>query len=307
MTRPRRLLEAAERVRAEDPDCPQITDAVRTLALVAFAGAISRVPDLAQNLCLKGGTLLRILNGGRIGRPPSMDLDATVLGPVFDPTVVETRVAGELGSLLAELYGDELRIRVERRPPNQARRAQDSVIHVFRLHADAAIQRSAPGKRSMIEPNDFRFEATEQEMVDRDLLLHLDHDMYGIHLAMPAYAPLQSIAEKMRALLQKLRHYEDGLAKGLAADDPGLRGNFIPRHVLDLEILLRLTPPGDLGRLPELFHAKCAAKGIPPQERTAERLLHPRLRQSIEEHHPRRATAAWAILETLTRQVLAAS
>ena len=119
--------------------------------------------------------------------------------------------------------------------------------------------------------------------------------------------PLQSIAEKLRALLQKLRHYEDGLANGLAADDPGLRGNFIPRHVLDLQILLRLTPPGDLERLPRLLHAKCAAKGIPPQDRTTERLLHTRLRQSIEEFHPRRAATAWTTLEALTMQVLAAS
>jgi hypothetical protein len=197
MSIPRPLLDAAEQIRAEDPDCPRIEDAVRTLALVAFAGAISRVPELTRNLCLKGGTLLRILNGGRIGRPPSMDLDATVLGPVFDPVTVETRVGTELRSLLAGLYGDELRIRIEHRSPSPDRRPQDSVVHVFRLHADAAIQRSAPRRRSLIEPNDFRFEATEQEMVDPALLLHLDQEMYGIRIAMPAYAPLQSIAEKM--------------------------------------------------------------------------------------------------------------
>ncbi len=81
-------------------------------------------------------------------------------------------------------------------------------------------------------------------MVDPALLLHLDQEMYGIRIAVPAYAPLQSIAEKMRALLQKLRHYEDGLAKGKHPDDAGLRGNFIPRHVLDLEILLIDRPRG---------------------------------------------------------------
>jgi hypothetical protein len=304
VTRSRPLLEAAERVRMDDPDCREIVDAVRTLALVAFAGAISRVPELAKNLCLKGGTLLRILNKGRIGRLPSMDLDATVLGQPFDPEIVETRVMSELRTLLVELYRDELTIRVERRPQNPHRRPQDSIIHVYRIHAQAAINRAAPARRSSIEPNEFKFEATEQEMVDQGLLLQLDQEMYGIHIAMPAYAPLQSIAEKLRALLQKLSHYEDGLARGIPADSPGLRGNFIPRHVLDLEILLQLTQPGEIADLARLFHAKCEVKNIPASERTLDRLMHPMMRQRIEEQHPERAASAWRTLGELARLVV---
>lgn len=64
----RPLLSTARQICAEDPHCHNPIDAVRTLTLIAFASALGRVPQLQRSLCLKGGTLLPILNHGEIGR-----------------------------------------------------------------------------------------------------------------------------------------------------------------------------------------------------------------------------------------------
>jgi Nucleotidyl transferase AbiEii toxin, Type IV TA system len=302
------LWNAIAEVRRTDEHCQNDQDAARTLVLIACAEALSKCPEAFESLCLKGGTLLRMLVGGSIGRPPSMDLDATLIAHDFEPARLEVALGQGLGDALRYRFGTALSASITLIPQSPARRPDlDSAQHVFRIRASAALNRAAPLRHSRIEPVSFAFEVTADEFVSKAHLMEYIRELHGFHIRMLAYAPVQSIAEKLRALLQKLRHYENKLAMGRNPADPGLLGNFIPRHVLDLELLLPMVTDNHLLTLPEIFARKCAAKGIPPVERTMSRLLHPLLRQQVlSKATPWRDPArAWTILERLAALVTA--
>lgn len=54
----------------------------------------------------------------------------------------------------------------------------------------------------------YKIDLTCDEYLDLDLIEDLRVTSYGIPIDVRAYAPLQSLAEKMRAILQKRRHFE---------------------------------------------------------------------------------------------------
>jgi len=297
----RSLLAEARLLCERDACCVGVQQALRTIALIAFAGGLSRVPAIADSMCLKGGTLLRLWTAGSIGRPPSKDLDASVLTAGFVPSLIDEAVIHETNALLAETFFETMRMRAELvRRPDDVRRMGDAHLYVFRLHVEAAITPSNPRRLSRLDDTSFKFEASTDEVVDKAHLIKLDETHHGLPIRLRAYAPLQAMAEKLRALLQKRRYLE------IAGDRPGFQGNVIPRHVMDLELLITRVKPEDLTALPDLFARKCDAKSISLDERTPERFLTPELQAAVRLDcfaHKRDFVRVWSILEDLVGRV----
>jgi hypothetical protein len=286
-------------------DKPKVRDAVSAIAkeercgtpdaLIAFGlravlAAMSRVPACQEQLVVKGGTALRLATGQPIGRV-STDLDLSLLeaGSSFDPENLTGEVTREIAVIIDEIYADSasvtIRLEADRTSPPYP---QLPKLIVFRLDASADL-----GGRNPTRTNNKQFliEIAVDEYVDRELLTILEVVTYGFPIRFQMYAPVQAIAEKLRALLQKLQHFER----------TGNEASFQPRHVLDLEFLFARLAKTDLGKLKSLFDAKCLARLVPETERTRERLLHPRLKSKVEEEAKRigRSVASWQRLEEL--------
>ena len=149
--------------------------------------------------------------------------------------------------------------------------------------------RLTPGKVTVADSNHFIIELAVDELVDAQALEDLAVSSYGLPIRLRMYSAIQAIAEKLRALLQKLQHYER----------TGNAASFQPRHVHDLVLLSRRLPAGYEGSLRLLFDQKCERRLVPIQERTVERLTHPALLEAVmRSQHPRSADS-WALLQRL--------
>jgi hypothetical protein len=134
----------------------------------------------------------------------------------------------------------------------------------------------------------YKIDVTLDEYIDPDQVTDLRVISYGIPIDVRAYSPLQSLSEKLRALLQKRRHFERKHDKG----------NLVPRHLFDLYALRGLVTERELTLLPQLFRKKCSMRKIPVDALTRERLLDERLlaRAMEDEKNRRLAQSAWAVL-----------
>ena len=107
-----------------------------------------------------------------------------------------------------------------------------------------------PGKKTEAKSQRYKIDLTCDEYVDRNLVVEMNTMSYGIPIAVLAYAPLQSISEKLRAILQKHRHFDRGQNSG----------NWVPRHLLDLVPLSRMIT--DYTELPALFRKNANVAGL---------------------------------------------
>lgn len=150
------------------------------------------------------------------------------------------------------------------------------------------------GKTTVARGKGYKIDLTCDEYLDLDLIEDLRVTSYGIPIDVRAYAPLQSLAEKMRAILQKRRHFERTQNAG----------NWVPRHLFDLVPLRRLVTEEDLRRLPGLFRRKCACRQIPVDGQVRGLLLDERLLDVARLKDRVRAEAAWGVLRALADDVV---
>lgn len=280
---------------AREESCGSV-EALMTFGLRVVLAAMSRSPRCYEHLVLKGGTALRLMHGRPIGRV-STDIDLSHLdgSGQITPEDLIGDVTTETAALLAETFSDsatvQIRLLEDRTQPPHPELPK---MYSFRLFASAQLGSSNPTRA---DHRLFLLELVIDEYVDRDLLEDLDVRVHGMPIKLRAYAPVQAMAEKLRALLQKLHHYEE-------RHDPA---SFQPRHVLDLQLLYDHLRPGDLERLKPLFDRKCEVRLIPPEQRTRARLLHPVLREMVEAEAKLRGIGmvGWARLEELAGIVCA--
>ena len=240
-------------IRQGDPSCRSDQEALTVFGLLLFAASLSTFDDLRDAIVLKGGTVLRLLNDGRLNRRPTKDLDASLLREPDDfSRRIETEVVDRCNTLLRDMSDGpaEFDAVAEDR---SGRRSIDADLYQFRLTLSVRPR----GRRKPLIANEqkFRFEASRDEWIDPALLIDFPSTPVSMPITLCCYAPLQSLAEKLRAILQKRWHHESAQADG----KPTSAGNFPPRHVLDIETLYHHCL-ADLTALPDLFARKCASK-----------------------------------------------
>lgn len=276
-----------------DTDGAQRGEALMLLTLWVILAAISRHPS-RRYLVVKGGTLLRLLHGQPIGRV-STDLDLSLHArdpQQFQPEVMTGPIITAARRIISELVSDPTSITIELTLRPEDARHGNTQLYRFRLFAAAAGMR--------VDNSHFRIELSVDEAVVEDHLMGLVvNPLHGMGLQLPirvqAYDPIQALAEKLRAILQKHAHFDH-------TQNPA---NWEPRHVMDMLLLMEHVPAvGGLDDLPEVFARKCAAKSeiLPPELCTRARLLPGPLRQIVltKPNGP----AAWALLERLAGIVL---
>lgn len=284
----------AEVLAIKDEEGCDIVQALTTFGLRAVLAGLSRSAVCREHLVLKGGTALRLRHGRSIGRV-STDIDLSHLdgSERISPDVIIGDVAVETAEVLAETFEDaasiDIRLHEDRSHPKYP---EQPAMYSFRLSARASL-----GGKHVTEANQklFLLELVIDEWVDRELLEDLVVVVNHLPIRLKAYAPVQAMAEKLRAILQKLQYFEK---KGTAA-------SFQPRHVFDLLLLYDQLAPGDLAKLKPVFHRKCEVRLVPPQERTRERLLHPVLYEQMvaADKGGAIAAAAWRRLMELASVV----
>jgi len=274
-------------------DRAQRDESLMLLTLWVILAAISRHPS-RRYLVVKGGTLLRLLHGQSIGRV-SKDLDLSLYArdpKKFQPEVMTGPIITSARHILSDLVSDPTSITIELTLRPEAARHGNTQLYRFRLFAAAAGMR--------VDNAHFRIELSVDEAVIEDHLMGLIvNPLHGMGLQLPirvqAYDPIQALAEKLRAILQKHAHF----------DHNGNTANWEPRHVTDLLLLMEHVPAlGGLDDLAAVFAAKCAAKRemLPPELSTRARML-PEPLQKIVLTKPN-GPAAWVLLERLARIVL---
>ncbi|MBA3683904.1 MAG: nucleotidyl transferase AbiEii/AbiGii toxin family protein [Planctomycetes bacterium] len=154
---------------------------------------------------------------------------------------------------------------------------------VYRIQVEAQLR----GKHIEAKSRFYKIDVTTDEDVDESQVEDLIVTTFGINIDVRAYTAVQSISEKLRALLQKRRHFERNQNAG----------NWVPRHLFDLVPLRRLAKKDHLALLPELFRRKCAARQLAVDPMTRAWLLDPRLLAKAREQHARLADRAWQVLE----------
>ncbi|MEK7411985.1 MAG: nucleotidyl transferase AbiEii/AbiGii toxin family protein [Planctomycetota bacterium] len=257
--------------------------------LMAVLAGMSRVPACREHVVLKGGTALRLFLGRSIGRV-STDIDLSLLDTTHPvPIDVFTGdVRRETTNAIAEVFSDPAEIDIQLLEDRTTPPYPETPKMVkFRL--------SARYQKTLANRSLFLAELTLDEYVDQHLTKIIERDLYGLRVSLRAYAPVQAIAEKLRAILQKHQHF----------DRNGNLGNFEPRHVLDLVPLSELLEAGDLELLKPLFHRKCDARLVTPAERTRARLMNPHLHSAVEQECQRQGIApvAWERLRKFAELV----
>ena len=267
----------------------QIDDALMAFGLNAVMAGMSLVPACQEQVVLKGGTSLRLLLKQPLGRI-STDLDLSLVAGARVTTEVFTGdVRRQCANVLAEYFTDTAEIDIQLRLDRQQPKYADTMkLMVWRL--------TARYKKTLANRSGFLVELALDEFVDLDKTFMLETTAHQMPIRLRAYAPIQSIAEKLRAILQKHQHF----------DRNGLINNFEARHVTDLVALKSLLQPGDLETLHVLFHRKCDARRIPQAERTRERLLNPKLKEAVATSHQKLQlrTDPWLVLVSLVDIVL---
>lgn len=288
----RTLNAALDGVIREEP-CRGKDVALIALGLRALLSAIGSTPQFREHYIAKGGTVLRLRSMEHLERL-STDLDLSGLslspGTADDHRLFAASIGRQATQILRDAYSkgaadvvvrfaeDSLGGRYDDSDP-------DTVSYVVEVSAVLV----PGGKTTHARGKAYKIDLTCDEYLDVDLIEDLRVTSYGIPIDVRAYAPLQSIAEKMRAIIQKHRHFERTQNAG----------NWVPRHLFDLAPLRRLVTTDDVQRLPELFRRKCACRRIPVDGQTRSLLLDRRL-LVVAQHQDRvRADAAWAILQEL--------
>ena len=276
----------------EEP-CKGKDVALIALGLRALLSAIGTTPMYRQHYIAKGGTVLRLRSSKRMERL-STDLDLSGLslspGTAEDHRLFAATIGRQATQILHDAYSkgaadivvrfaeDSMGGRFDESDP-------DTVSYVVEVSAVLV----PGGKTTFARGKAYKIDLTCDEYLDLDLIEDLRVTSYGISSDVRAYAPMQSIAEKMRAILQKRRHYERTQNTG----------NWVPRHLFDLVLLRRLVTDEDLRRLPDLFRRKCACRQIPVDDHVRSLLLDERLLEAARLKDRSRADAAWAILRSL--------
>ena len=172
---------------------------------------------------------------------------------------------------------------VPRPPPNEDGENPTTISYLIRVTAE--LQR---GKITQAQSRAYKIDVTLDEYIDLEKINDLHTLSYGIPIDVRAYSPLQSISEKLRALLQKVRHFERNQDEA----------NFTPRHLLDLYVLRGLIVESDLPLLADLFRLKCEARKITIDAQTRGRLLDERLLAVAMKNEPLRGRTqlAWSTL-----------
>jgi predicted nucleotidyltransferase component of viral defense system len=268
-------------------------DALMIYGLRAVLAGMSRMPACYEHLILKGGTALHLAIQEPLGRI-STDLDLSLIDATketFDPRIISDDVAREIVTVLSEALLDPAQVRIS--TPMDATAPKHPhlpALYRYRLVVEANL--GSP-TRTVANANGFQIELAVDELVDPTALEELTVAPHGLPIRMRMYAPVQAIAEKLRALLQKHQHY----------DRTGVAGSFNPRHVLDLLPLSRRMMPEDRAKLRPLFHLKCERRQVPPAERTVARMTNAVLRDQVDRSmHPWREQA-WALLLQFAEEV----
>ena len=270
-----------------------LVEALMVFGHRAVLAGMSRIPHCYKHLILKGGTALHLAQGAPIGRI-STDMDLSLLDVMteqFDHTLITHDVAREIITVLHDALSDSAKVTIQA-PIDRTNSPypEQPDLYQFRIIVAAVLSGNsatiANGKRFIIE-------LSTDEYIDDTLLEELDIAPYGLPIRMRMYAPIQSIAEKLRAILQKHQHF----------DRKGNVASFQPRHVLDLVPLMARIKPGDLEKLPALFAIKCDSRLVPSAERTFERMTNPVLRERVGTSVMPHRHEAWATLERLATLV----
>jgi hypothetical protein len=273
-----------------------VVDALMAFSHRAVLAGMSRIPACYDQLILKGGTALRLSYGHPIGRV-STDLDLSLLEcrDSFDVLLITSDVTREVANVLAESFSDSAQITIrliaDRSKPDYSELPK---MYSFRMTTEAFL--NGPGRSATkVDSKAFLIELAIDEPVEKESLSVLELTEHGMPIRLQMYAPVQAMAEKLRALLQKHHHFDR------TADV----ASFQPRHVFDLRLLYDQLGPGDLERLKPLFNMKCDSRSIPAGERTRARMLNPALRAAVQAEADRRGLpmAAWLRLEGLAQLV----
>ena len=294
MTTYDRLFDALRAVQKQEA-CGGIEKALLALGLRALLAAIGNNPEYREQYVAKGGTILRLRSNAALGRF-STDLDLSGLNVGLAAPTAEDHLifAANLGrsatKILQSAYkrgSADINVSFDPDTLGQSHDESDPDTINYRIKVSAALN---PGKKAtQASDNTYKIDLTCDEDVDLDLIEDLRITSYGIPIDVRAYAPLQSIAEKMRAILQKRRHYERKKSTG----------NLVPRHLFDLAPLYRMVAPEELSRLPDLFRRKCACRKIEIDGQTRSWLLDKRLFEAAKEMDVRRAEESWRVLHDL--------
>jgi len=273
-----------------------VVEALMAFSHCAVLAGMSRIPACYEQLILKGGTALRLSLGRPIGRV-STDLDLSLLEccDSFDVLLITSDVTREIANVLSETYSDSaqitIRLLADRSKPDYVELPK---MYSFRMFTEAFL--NGPSKSATkVDSKSFLIELAIDEPVEKESLTVLDLKAHGMPIRLQMYAPVQAMAEKLRALLQKHHHF----------DRTGDVASFQPRHVFDLHLLFDQLNPGDLNRLEPLFAMKCDGRSIPAAERTRARMLHPALHKAVLAEATRRGLtmASWQRLEELAHLV----
>lgn len=257
MTDKQPLQHILSQIRASDQSCSSDTDALTVVGLLAFAAALAQFDDIRKSVVLKGGTVLRMLEQGKLLRSPTKDLDASLLCEIDEFTDrVETVVVDTCNEILEQTFIEKMEFFARYQENEHKRRPQDNKMYEFKLECHAQIK--PVGRPMRANENRFKFEASTDEGVDDSLLIDFPNTLCPFEIRLKCYAPLQSLAEKLRAILQKRRYHEQNIKDGRGVSD----GNFPPRHVLDIETLYHHCID-QLDKLPEIFREKCKVKKVP--------------------------------------------
>lgn len=278
-------------------------DALMALGLRAVLAAIGQTPGYRRVYVAKGGTVLRLRSQAYIGRfSKDLDLslcDVDLAGPVGDHQDFATQVGRKATSILQQLgtaRQAEVTVSFERKTsPEDVGENPDTVV--YGLVVEAALKPGF-GRPTRAEGQGFKIDVTTDEYVDQNFVDDLVIDEFGIGINVRAYMPIQSIAEKLRAILQKDRHNRHKIEQGKDPSD----GNLQPRHLLDLATLHDLvSEPAHWAALPVLFRAKCACRQIEVDDGTLGILTSEALYQKARAQDPQRADRARDLLPFITR------
>lgn len=273
--------------------CKGKDEALIALGLRALLAAIGTKPFYRDHYIAKGGTVLRLRSADRLERlSTDLDLSGLELG---NSTAEDHRAfAADIGRsathVLRTAYAKgaaEISVQFDEDSLGRVHDESDPDTITYAVTVSAVL---APGKNPTIARGDaYKIDLTCDEYIDTTLIDDLRVESYGIPIDVRAYAPIQSVAEKMRAILQKRRYFERKQNSG----------NWVPRHLFDLVPLRKQISESDLERLPELFRKKCACRKLDVDGQTRVWLLDTRLLTVAQKKDQPRADAAWSILQNL--------
>lgn len=217
--------QAIEAILRSEP-CSGRDEALIALGLRALLAAIGRLPDYRPHYIAKGGTVLRLLSKDPLERL-STDLDLS--GVEFGPSPIDHyQFAADIGREATQILRSivsrgqaDISVRFNRTSDVAHRGEENPETEVYLVEVTAHLNGSNP---TLARGRGYKIDVTCDEYVDQELVTDLRTTSYHIPIDVRAYAPLQSLAEKLRAILQKHRHFTR----------TNNSSNLTPRHLFDL-------------------------------------------------------------------------